>query len=286
MRKRILFLSNLSNPPVAVKLLTRPKPNSHCIGLATGKPENNGLQQFTTVPSILTARIPASASFTEATVLPLAISTAAAGLYQPGFLELPYPTASPKDTGKVILVWGGSSSVGSAAIQLATASGVSVITTASAHNHAFCKGLGASHVVDYASPSVAADVVAAVQQSGKHFAGVYDSISLPESVKHCFEVLQKVGGDSDKKMATVLPPPEDTPADIDAKAVFAITIAMQFKDVGEAVWQQFVPGALESGALKFLPEPLVVGKGLEHAQKALDTQKAGVSAKKVVLELL
>ena len=208
----------------------------------------------------MTSKIPEQVSYTDAVVLPLAISTASAGLYQKGYLELPYPTSSPKSSGKVILIWGGSSSVGSTAIQLAVASGVQVITTASKHNHDYCSKLGAKAVIDYNSSSVADDIVAAIKDTGAEFAGIYDSISLPETFKHCFEVLQKAGGS--KNMATVLPPPEDKPSDLNVQGVFAITIANQHKEVGDAVWQKFVPGAIQSGDLK-----------------------AGVSAKKVVIEL-
>ncbi|KAI5209316.1 oxidoreductase-like protein [Aureobasidium subglaciale] len=256
---------------------------SHCIGLGTGKPQNAGFQLFTACPEILTSKIPKQISCTEAVVLPLAISTASAGLYQKGYLELPYPTASPKSSGKVILVWGGSSSVGSTAIQLAVASGVQVITTASKHNHEYCSKLGAEAVIDYNSSSVVDDIVSAIKDTGAEFAGVYDSISHPETFKHCFEVLQKAGGS--KNMATVLPPPQDKPSDLNVQGVFAITIANQHKEVGDAVWQKFVPGAIQSGDLKCLPEPLVVGQGLESVQKGLDKSKAGVSAKKVVIEL-
>lgn len=256
---------------------------AHCIGLATQNPQDNAFQLYTNVPAILTSPLPPASSFTEGVVLPLAISTASAGLYQPSYLELPFPTASPKESNKVILVWGGSSSVGSTAIQLAVASGVTVITTASKHNHSYCKNIGAAEVIDYNSSSVAEDIVKAIKSSGKEFAGIYDSISLPESFKHCFEVLEKAGGS--KKMATVLPPPEDKPQDVDAKGVFAITIAMEHKAVGHAVWNDYVPAALLNGSLKFLPEPLVVGKGLEKVQEALDLQKKGVSARKVVVEL-
>ncbi|KAF1344795.1 chaperonin 10-like protein [Delphinella strobiligena] len=256
---------------------------AHAIGLGTGQAQDGGFQEYTNVPAIFTSILPSKASFTEGTVLPLAISTAAAGLYQPGYLELPFPTAKPKDSGKVILVWGGSSSVGSTAVQLAVASGVTVISTASKHNHDYVKGLGAKEVFDYNSSSITDDIVKAIKNSGKEFAGIYDSISLPESFKHNFEVAQKAGGS--KTIATVLPPPEDKPSDVDAKGVFAITIGTQHKQVGEAVWGKYVPGALADGSLKFLPEPLVIGKGLESVQKGMDKNKAGVSAKKVVVEL-
>lgn len=255
--------------------------NSHAIGLATGKPGNGGFQLYTACPAILVAPIPSNVSYTDASVLPLALSTAAAGLYQEKFLELPFPSATAKPSGKVIVVWGGSSSVGSTAMQLCAGSGVDVVATASAKNHEYCKRIGASHVVDYNSASVVDDVVARVKATGKEFAGIYDSISLPESMTPCIEILQKVGGS--KNMATVLPPPEDAPKDLNLQSVFAITVASN--NVGDAVWQMWVPGALKDGSLKCLPEPLVVGKGLESVQKGLDVQRKGVSAKKVVIDL-
>jgi hypothetical protein len=46
-----------------------------------------------------------------------------------------------------------------------------------------------------------------------------------------------------------------------------------------------VTEALEKGKLLPIPEPLIVGKGLERIQEGLDTNKKGVSAKKVVIEL-
>ena len=51
------------------------------------------------------------------------------------------------------------------------------------------------------------------------------------------------------------------------------------------VWETFVGPALASGQLKCLPEPLVIGKGIESLQAALDKLKGGVSAQKVVIEL-
>jgi len=51
------------------------------------------------------------------------------------------------------------------------------------------------------------------------------------------------------------------------------------------IWRDWVPKALETGLLKCVPEPLVVGKGLEHVQKGFYENKKGVSAKKVVVEL-
>ncbi len=109
-------------------------------------------------------------SFTDAAVLPLGIATAAAGLFQADYLRLPLPvakadnaTGSRVDTKKVVLVWGGSSSVGSSAIQLAAAAGVRVATTASPRNHDYVKGLGAEWAFDYRSENVIGDIVASLK---------------------------------------------------------------------------------------------------------------------------
>jgi len=249
----------------------------------TGKPANGGFQLYTAAFASFTSKIPDNMAFTDATVLPLAVSTAAAGLYPSDILGLPLPSKSPKDSGKVILIWGGSSSVGTVTIQLARASGVHVIATASKHNFDFVKSLGASEVFDYNSPSVVDDILSAIKASGKEFAGIYDSISEPASTTPSIEILQKAGGA--KKIGTVLPPPENLPEGVQATNILAFSIGMQYKDVGEAIWGKFVPAALEEKTLKALPPALVVGKGLEHVQEGLNMNKKGVSAKKVVIEL-
>lgn len=162
--------------------------------------------------ALLTAPIPESISFDEATVLPLALSTAAAGLYQSNHLDLPLPKPDAQKAdgqGKVILVYGGSSSVGSAAIQLAVASGVAVVTTCSPANFDLVKSLGASAAVDYRSNSLVEDAVKAIESAGSEFAGVYDAISEKTTVEKSAEIASKAfGGKGKLYVATTLPPPE------------------------------------------------------------------------------
>lgn len=71
------------------------------------------------------------------------------------------------------------------------------------------------------------------------------------------------------------------------RVVFAVNIIVSDKDkaVGKAIWHDFLPGALKSGQIKPLPKPEVFGHGLESLQGALDKQRAGVSAVKVVVTL-
>ncbi|GAA5867598.1 hypothetical protein JCM5296_006727 [Sporobolomyces johnsonii] len=255
----------------------------HMLGLGTGNSKHSGFQEYAIVSGTTVAAIPASISFEDAVVLPLALSTAAAGLYQPEFLGLNFPSASaPAPTGKAILVWGAASSVGTVAVQLAKASGYKVVTTASPHNFEYAKSLGADAVFDYRDEKVVDKLVEALQ--GSEFAGVYDAISENGSVEKSAEVASRVGGK--QFVATVLPPPEKLAGEVKAAAVFAVTVATTHAEVGTHLYGTFVPAALENGSLKCKPEPLIVGKGLESVQHGLDVQKKGVSAKKVVITLV
>lgn len=182
----------------------------HCVGLGTNDPKHGGFQLYTVCKDIIVSPIPDSLSFEQAVVLPLAISTAATGLFKKDRLALPYPTNASKPTGKSVLVWGGSSSVGSSAIQLAAAAGVTVVTVASSHNLEYVKSLGAEHAFDYKSPSVVDDIVSAVKGTG--FTGVFDAISTAESTKIWAQVFQKLGGGG--KYATTLPDPQGIPKDV------------------------------------------------------------------------
>ena len=136
-------------------------------------------QNYTMVAALVTSKIPDALSFEQASVVPLSVMTAADGLYGKDQLSLPYPSLNPKKSDQRILIWGGSSSIGSSAIQLAVASGVEVITTASKHNTEYCKSLGATHVFDYSSPAVIGDLVAELQKGSGKFVGALDSKSRP-----------------------------------------------------------------------------------------------------------
>jgi NADPH:quinone reductase-like Zn-dependent oxidoreductase len=187
---------------------------SHAQSLATNDNKHAAFQLYVAVPHTAVAPLPSSISFAQGCVLPLAVSTAAAGLYQSGFLELPLPspTSASANEGKILLVWGGSSSVGSAAIQLASASGLTVFTTASPSNFDFVKSLGAAQVFDHSKHDVVQQIVDALK--GATLVGVYDAISLADTVTKSAEILKAALGKG--FIATVLPPPENLPDGIEA----------------------------------------------------------------------
>ena len=57
------------------------------------------------------------------------------------------------------------------------------------------------------------------------------------------------------------------------------------KHDGKAVFEDFLPNALKAGTFTSTPSPLVVGKGLESIQAAVDGIMKGVSAQKLVVTL-
>jgi len=74
--------------------------------------------------------------------------TSVQALYGPRTLGLSQPGDKATPAGSWFFIYGGSSSVGQYAIQLAKLSGYKVATVASPHNHELVKNFGADFVVD------------------------------------------------------------------------------------------------------------------------------------------
>ncbi|KAJ5196572.1 Polyketide synthase enoylreductase [Penicillium cf. viridicatum] len=252
----------------------------HAFGMDSTYTRHAGFQHYTALLSSLTCPLPADVSFAQGSVVPCALSTAAAALYQKEDLHLQHPSVTPKPTGKTLLVWGGASSVGGCAIQLAKASGYEVVTTASPQNHGQCLRLGASKVFDYHSKSVKDEIVQAL--SGVDFVGVLDSISKRPTVQMCVDIVSALK--QDKKVMTTNPVPEEVSLHgVEAKAVLAGTIVEN--EVSKAIYRDFLPEALKKKIFQATPEPLVVGHGLESVQVGLDRVRQGMSAQKAVVTL-
>ena len=266
--------------------VTRFKPGDRVVGQAVGistkNKAENAFQLFAVLQEHMACPIPASVSYESAAVIPLGLSTAACGLFQDApFLQLDYPTSPARaPSGKIILIWGGSSSVGSNGIQLARAAGYEVFATASPKNFDYVKSLGASRVFDYSRPSVTSDLIAALK--GTQLAGILDCIG-GEANKISVEVMHKVAGKG--AIATTKGGAEEgrMPEGVTMKRIFGTTL----KDnaVGKAVYVDFLPKALESGSFVPSPSPLIVGGSLEKVQEAIDVVGKGLSARKAVVKL-
>jgi len=267
------------------------------------KSSEGAFQTYTIVESQMASSIPDALSYESAAVIPLGVSTAACGLFQEDQLALQYPTTHPKSTGKTLLVWGGATSVGCNAIQLAVAAGYEVITTASPKNFDYVKKLGASHAFDYRSKTIIDDLIHAFK--GKTTVGALTMGS--GAAEACMDVLDKCTGDKFISMATYpLPDPRPkhfvVPLTIYAFISFSISSwvksrlrgirtnfifgsTLAHNDVGRAIYVDFLPQALAQGTYIAAPDPYVVGKGLECIQTGFEVQQKGVSGKKVVVSL-
>ncbi|KAH8690262.1 zinc-binding oxidoreductase CipB [Talaromyces proteolyticus] len=276
-----------------------------------GDPDTNSsaqstFQNYTIARDNLASQIPDDMSFDKAVVLPLGLATAASGLFQEDFLNLQWPTIPPqKSTGKTLLVWGGSTSVGSNAVQLAAAAGYEVFSTSSPRNFEYVKKLGASYVFDYNSKTIAKDLVTALK--GKQMAG---ALAVgPNSLPFCIDILSKTEG---VKFVTeigglTLPPDRDVTGLTLVSLILGTlwtNISLRFKramtgvqskfvwgsdlkktDLGKAIFENFLPKALAEHKYIAAPEPQIVGHGLEYIQDAMNQQRKGVSAKKLVVTL-
>ncbi|KAK3725941.1 hypothetical protein LTR37_000089 [Vermiconidia calcicola] len=240
-------------------------------------------QLYCNLIETLAGKIPDAVSFTDACVLPIGMCTACTGLFEKSTLGLPLPQLQPKPNGKVLVVWGGSSSVGSCAIQAAKAAGFEVAATAGAHNLEYCKSIGADYAFDYKTDTLVEDVVAALK--GKDSAGVFNAVMGEETYIKCAEIASQLGGT--QIMSSVLPPnmPYDKPLPGGVKLAYNFCYELKGTEVGPAIWQQWVPAALANGTLKCKPDAYVVGQGLEKIQEAVDAWKSGASARKYVVEI-
>jgi NADPH:quinone reductase-like Zn-dependent oxidoreductase len=184
-------------------------------GVSTGDSSRSAFQHFVVIPESSAIPIPDGISFESACVLPLACLTAMAGLFVEHQLGLSTAglgdtSATPPSPGSVLLVWGGSSSVGCCAIQMARAAGYEVYTVASERNRALCLSVGANKVFDRSGDNVERLLVESFE--GKILVGALDCIADGEStVGACARILSQTHGC--KKVMTVLAPPQTEPVE-------------------------------------------------------------------------
>lgn len=256
----------------------------------------------------MTSPLPDALSFEDAAVLPLGISTAACGLFQADYLAMNSPSSEAVSSGQTLLVWGGSTSVGVNAIQLAVAAGYDVVATASPHNHTLLKRLGATVVCDYRSPTAVADLITALR--GRTVAG---AIAIGAgSAKPCIDIVGACEGNRFVAMATPPSSFDDVPAgrghwrhlapamartvmgsislalsarrkNVTTKMIWGSTLISN--EVGPMIFETFLPGALADGRYTAAPKAEVFGHGLSAIPAALERQRRGVSAAKLVVTL-
>jgi NADPH:quinone reductase-like Zn-dependent oxidoreductase len=258
----------------------------HALGLERSRNSaaEGAFQRYVVLMQHMVSPIPDTLSFARAAVLPLALSTAATGLFQRDQLALALPTGDPADRGATVLVWGGSTSVGSNAIQLARNAGYRVVSTASPRNFDYLRSLGAAEVVDRTSPSAVDAVVDRI--GGQHLAGTLAIGS--GALRAAMAIADRTQGS--KRIAAAQPQSltriqawRAPKRGLRVSGIWGGTL--KDNEVGPAIYVDFLPAALASGDYRAAPDATVVGDGLERIPEALRRLRAGVSAAKLVVTL-
>ncbi|KAI0091066.1 GroES-like protein [Irpex rosettiformis] len=244
-------------------------------------------QQYSINPAEITAKIPKNITVDQAATIPLVLATAVLGLYgskasgsargDGAGLTPPWEEGGRgKYAGQPILVIGGSSAVGQQVLQLARLSGFSpIITTASKHNDALVKSLGATHVIDRTTP-----LLQGLQSiTSIPIKIVYDAISEAETQNTAYDALASGG-----KLILVLASEIDETkltSDKQLANVYGTVHYMDQRTLGVSLYKN-LSRLLETGDIK--PNNVeVLPNGLAGIPDGLEKLKAGkVSAAKLV----
>ena len=248
--------------------------------IANGKLDDGAFQQYPLLTEGACVKLPDNVSFEQGATLPMAVATSGCAI----FLCLEIPRFTTKQTGG-FLVWGGSSSVGTAAVQIASALGFKVFAVASKHNHEYVKSLGATGVFDYNDPSVVKHIKSAAKEVGVEIKYAYDAVSTSASLPYATAVLEDFGGG---KLATVLPWPEDVKKSdkVTASQTAAFRIITDQPEFGRWLFNDWLQKSLADKTYVPSPGVEVVKGGIEGIENAINQHAKGVSGKKIVVPLV
>lgn len=198
--------------------------------------------------------------------------------------SLPLAELPDREKGKKIVIWGGSSAMGSLSISYAKLAGYTVISTSSPPNFDLLKACGADYVFDHSDPTTAGAI-----RDLFPIDYWFDTISLKPSVSTILSILAPTDAPVTRANILVLLPP----------VMFGITefpegVTVQFHRFSthspeNADWHQyflarggFLENAIKGGSLEAVPAE-VLG-GLESVPDGIERVHDGVSGRKIVIE--
>ncbi|KAF6835365.1 hypothetical protein CMUS01_05816 [Colletotrichum musicola] len=248
-----------------------------------------GYSEYTVADDKISFRVPSNITPEEAATLPLASMTAWLALFSKDCLNIPRDSGS--DTS--ILIWGGSSSVGLYAIQIAALHGFKVITTCSPRHFDLVKRFGAAHAFNYRE----VDVVDYIKKAAPGIEYVFDTIGNELSSSFASLAIGENGG----TLCTVRPGKAHTAGVTKRTKITDVLVWTAFlKDhrYGSFHWPaheadhklgaeffEKLPGWVEEGKMK--PNtPKVIPGGLDGVPKGFQEYRDGnISATKLVYKL-
>ncbi|KAH6683992.1 putative zinc-binding dehydrogenase family oxidoreductase [Halenospora varia] len=209
-------------------------------------------------------------------------------------LALPGTPDKPVDNGEVVLVYGGSTSVGTLAMQLLKLSGYRAIATCSPKNFDFVRSNGAEEVFDYRDPELS-DRIRKYTKNALRY--VLDVITEAKTMKHCYAAIGRAGG----KYTCLENYPEHLHTRRTVKPELVMGIAIlgkrialdhgygsdanpELREFGIA-WYQTLQRLLDEGKLKAHPIRVLSG-GFDGILSGLPLLKSkAVSAQKLVVRI-
>ncbi|KAL5590311.1 hypothetical protein FOBRF1_013868 [Fusarium oxysporum] len=273
--------------------VTKLKPGHSIAGFVWGG-EIKGLgaySMYTIADERLSFEIPENINPAEASSVPLAANTAWLALFSDDCLAL-----NPNNTGNKssLLIWGGNTTVGYFAIQLAKLHNIEVATTCSPQNFDKMRQAGATHVFDYNDE----EVVSKIRSALPNLQHVFDTVGNETSSATAAKSISQPEG----VLCTVRPGKantQDVPSHIKVTDVFVFTaFPTEHSYRGKAHWPVKMNdhklsadfhGQLETllgnGTLKPSPVRLMGQLSPSTVDKAMDLNRQGsVSGEKLVFE--
>ncbi|KXH34009.1 hypothetical protein CSIM01_02344 [Colletotrichum simmondsii] len=248
-----------------------------------------GYSEYTLADDNISFRVPKNISPEEAATIPLASMTAELALFSKECLAIPRESGSKT----AVLIWGGSSSVGLYAIQIAAMQGLKVVTTCSPRHFDWVKSLGATHVFNYRDD----DVIDSIRKTTPGLKYVFDTIGNKSSSGQASQAIDKSGG----RLCTVRPGKantEDVSKQTTVTDVLVWTAFLKDHQYAQFKWPaseedhklgtEFyakLPGWVEAGKLK-PNKPKVISGGLDGVDKGFQVYRDGaISGEKLVYQL-
>ncbi|GLB43569.1 putative biotin carboxylase C-terminal domain [Lyophyllum shimeji] len=266
---------------------------------------SKGMQEYTTQPREVIAKIPDTLSLEQAATIPDNLVTAFYTLFNQIGLPVPpsFPaTAPPPNASAPILIYGAGSTSGQYCVQLLHAAGYKkIIAAASEKNHEMLRALGASDTVDYHSPNITGDIARAAEGDGLVALAV-DCICAETTMTVLAAILQPAG-----TVALLLPTKKSHTLTVSHASEFSLELPKDNRPFAKTVtvvgvrtfkyledpflkanlMPKIVPGLLERGIIK--PNRVrLMDKGdfYERVLQGLDLLRNNkVSGEKVVVKV-
>ncbi|KAI9147224.1 Trans-enoyl reductase FSL5 [Paramyrothecium foliicola] len=152
-------------------------------------PRIGAFAEYTCTIADCTLRIPDSMTFENAATLGVAVATIGYSLFHS--LGIPgHPDKKAKE-GQYVLVYGGSTAMGTMALQIIRRCGLTPITTCSPHNFALVESYGAAKVWDYHDPSSAENIRKYTENALDY---ALDCHCDGSSMRFCYAAIGRAGG--------------------------------------------------------------------------------------------